>query len=298
MRVVAIRNALQDLVRVGDPIVPDIVALLDSGFERRYVEGKPMLQHVKGYAGLRMVLLDALREIGTPAAKKSLLEAVGRSRNVCDFRDLLVPYLSSTDPVLVEGISALVPDMLRRLGEVGIASDDYEAQEVATYLAFWIRRRGLSGAMEQVEELLLQPVADPEARFAYDRLLSVLVEYAPEKAAHVVLTIEEENPGQGLLLWFSREINDYTVPRAQLARYYGLLLSRKDVTTSVRSGLYGGMPDHPLKAIEDPAKRAEDAQALVALLEARLAVEAGENTRYIIQEKLRRLRKDTEMTRR
>jgi hypothetical protein len=294
-RVVAIRDALQRFVAIGDPIVPDIVNLLKSGIDTRYVDRKLMLQHVEGYVGLRMVLIDALREIGTPAARQGLLDAVATSRDVRDFRDLLVHYYSSTDQAFVDAVVAMIPDMLRRLAEVGVAADDYEAQELAIYVAFWIRKHELTDALKHVVEVLLRMPSDNDrAHMAYDRLFSVLVEYRPERAAEVALALEEKHPGRGLLLWCSRQTDPYQTPRAHLVRYFGVLLSRRDLATNVRGGLYATLPDKALHGIEDPEERSADAQALVTLLESRLADETDENLEYMLRRKIESLRASIE----
>lgn len=295
-REVAIREALRDLVRVGDPIVPEIVALLDSEPEKRYVEGKPLRQHVRGYASLRMVLQDALREIGTPAAKRALLGAAGRSRSVHDFRNLIYPYAygAAPVPILEEGISALVPDMLRSLAESGIAERDGEAADLAGCLATWIRKRGLTGVVEPLEEVILKQPLDPGVGWmSYQSLFSVFAELAPERAARVFLALTERAPKQRRAGMDLERLGN-SVPRSALIRFYAVLLSGGDSTPEQRAAFYWAMPDHALRSIEDPAKRAQDAETFATFLEGRLAVEVDENVRRTIEEKLKKLRKDIE----
>jgi hypothetical protein len=293
-RVVAIREALRQLVLIGDAAVPDIVALLDSGYDRNYVDGKMRLQHIEGYAGLRMVLFDALKEIGTPVAKTALLAAVKRSGRIRDYRDLLVPHYSTADPALVAGISALVPDMLRKLGEVGIRSDDSEVQDLAGHLPYWIRKRGVTGVLDPVQKLLLgMPSRAKVDVSGYANFLGILVQLAPERAAEVVLRLRETHTKRTVTVLLSSS-RGHAAPRALLVRYYGKLLSRSDLEPHERQRLYSNMPWGGLKSIEDPAERAEDLRTLVAFLEERLEVEVEENVKSTIRSRLDRFRRDLE----
>ena len=294
-REAALRVATEEFVRVGDPIVPDIVEVLDSGFDRRYVEGKPHLQHVKGYPGLRKVLLDALREIGTPAAKRALVEAVGRSRTVSDFRDFTYPNRATTDPVLAEGITALIPAMFGSLAAEGLSARDGTYMDLVSFLTTWIRKRGLTDAVGPMEDFLrrIPSGLEEDGLTAYAEVFEILVELDPERAAQVLLPLLEKYPKPETLGRFTRTL-EYGMPRATLVRFYGPLLSSGDMAPDLRVGLYQSIPGNASREIRDLARRAADTEALVAFLEARIEAESEEVLKDLIRRKIEALRKDME----
>ncbi len=294
-RVAAIRAALQEFVRIGDPIVPEIAAVLDSGLDTRYRDDRPLMQHLHGYDGVRMVLNESLREIGTSSARKALFESARKSGRPSDFRDLVYNSASTTDPDLIEGISALVPDMLRSLARSGIKGTDGDTIDLAWGVSSWIRKRAPSGVVEPLAEVVRKAPADTEtiAWMAYEGLLGVLLELAPDEAGRVVLEVQgrQSKPTQQSPFTWGFEGR---ASRTALVGFYNVLLSRTDMRPDERFLLYRGMPSRSDHDIKDPAKRAEDAQVFVTFLEERLRVESDERTRREITEKLEAFRKDLE----
>jgi hypothetical protein len=108
------------LARIGDPAVPEILS---------HLRGREFPDADRGYGSTgpvirggteRMWLLDALRQIGTPAAKEGLLTVVRESGRLTDYRDLFALYYSTSDEQVIEGIAALLPSFLAKLEETGI----------------------------------------------------------------------------------------------------------------------------------------------------------------------------------
>jgi hypothetical protein len=298
-RVAAIRAAIQDLVRVGDPIVPEIASTLDAGLDTRYVEHRPLLQHLKGYDSVRMVLNEALREIGTPAAWDALVASARKSGRSADFRDVICPSMSSTDAARVERIDELVPEMLRSLAATPIRGQGSEgdAMDLSWAVAAWIRKRGTPGTTELLADVLRSMPSDEAGAWttAYSGLFQVLLESAPERAAAVALEFQQraEKPG-GLSLWRISDDVAKRTPRAKLVSYYGVLLSAAGVPPDDRFLLARDLPERGLGTIKDLAARERDTRAFVVFLEERLRVETEQRVRDALAQKLESLRKDLE----
>jgi RNA polymerase sigma-70 factor (ECF subfamily) len=295
-RVAAIREEIQELVRIGDPIVPEVAAILDSGLDTRYRDDRPLMQHLHGYIGVRMILNQALREIGTPAARTALFESARKSGRPSDFRDLIYDSESTTDPALVEGISALVPDALRSLAKHPIVGWDGDSIDLCWSISQWLDKHPSPAVAAPLEEAVRNAPTDAENPVnGYDALFRQLVDLAPEKAADVMLGLRRANAKQGLLYSFGNAIS--SAPLTSLARYYGVLLAQADLDPNQRADIYRQMPERACPKIKDAAKCIEDAQPFAGFLEQRLGAETDERMKRLLSDKLTALRKNLEESR-
>jgi RNA polymerase sigma factor (sigma-70 family) len=290
VRVAAIRESVQELVRIGDPVVPEIAAILDSGLDTRYRDDRPLMQHLHGYIGVRMVLNQALREIGTPAARTALFESARKSGRPSDFRDLIYDSESTTDSSIVEGISALVPDMLRSLAKHPIVGWDGDAIDLCWSVSAWIDKHSPPGVAEPLEDALRHAPSDSENGInGYDGLFRVLLELAPERAAGVMLDFLHANAKPGFL--WSLSNGSRSASLTALARYYGVVLARQDLSRDQRAVVCRDMPDGPCPKFKDVVKRAEDAKPFVAFLEGAASRETDVDIRAQMNTKLAELKK-------
>lgn len=277
-RQVVLQDAVEEISRIGDPAIPEVVAVLDSGLDRLYDGGYYRMSMGEGrirYAGLRMALIDSLRQIRTPAAEKALVAAVRRSGTIPDYRDLIVPYRTAEDPGLVEGITALVPDILRRLAEKGIGGDDPVRQELAQNLSYWILQHGTPEMAEPLAEVLAKSRPAPKVWGIWgESLFCGLVATDPIRAADLVLSLEPGEPdgarGGGSSRIPSCSYSRGLVRLSCWARYADALVARESLSAGERAFLYGNLPTAPCANVSDVAERIEDARVLVAFLERRL----------------------------
>jgi len=289
-RFVAVEDTRTELVRMGDDAVPDVLALLDSGFEQDW-DGRFETRglHVDGYPGLRMVLLDVLRQIGTPASKKAFVDALGRSDHVRDLWALKL-YWGTTDPVLVDGVAAIAPKLLQLVAKSGLpaAVKDHPDSPVHNLL-YWLSMHpapDLAGPLEEI--VLLGRPAGTWNEQTFESLFSLLARVAPEKAAEDALALDERSPGERELLKLSGKL---FCPNAIRARYYATVFARGTFTPPVRLELYQQLPGDLYREKEwDHDAQVADARPYVDFLERRLEAETDANAKRVLEESLSRLR--------
>jgi hypothetical protein len=288
-RTMAVQDALTELVRVGDPAVPDIVALLESGLEREYggrfaVEGNA----VASYPGLRMVLLDALRQIGTKTATDGMAQALSRSEHIADFRVVLLcrrPDADVTDPSLVAALSSTASRMLRKIAAEGIDLSADAPDNAASSVLWWIMTHPSQADVPAVEELVLH--GRPKSAWGYhvfEVAYGTLAQLAPEKAVQATQTLHFS---AGETLNLSGYLPGLT-PAGQV-RYYEALLTRPDFEAHLRSELYSRL-QYFSDTGKDPARRAAEVQPIVRFLEARAAAETDASARSAAEQALAQLR--------
>jgi hypothetical protein len=271
-RQLAIEDSFQELASFGNDVVPEIVALLKSGRDRDYGGGFSFGGNkMRGYPRLRTVLIDILRQIGTPEAQAGLLDALRGSEDPLDYRDLLLLYRNTTDETMVRGISGMIPGILRDLGQTDNVS-------LADGAIWWVRRHDLRGTTDLLEEIARASLAtgrhDPGA-------FAALVEFAPERAFALV---REQHAKQG-----DRALYGGTVaprgdpPLAQVARYTELLLSL-ELSEQSRAMIYAWLPATPCPRIVAKEARDADARVLLDFLRKRLGEETGDLPRRFLTE--------------
>lgn len=296
-RQIALKDAVEDLVRLGDAAVPGVVEVLDSGSDRQYF-GKPVM--VAGgipgdinYSGMRQVLFDALRQMATPLSKQRLFEAAGRTKSTADLRDLLVPYYKSADPVVIEGIAALTPDMLRRVGES--EAGDEVAWDLGRWLTRWMQDNGIGANAAAIEDAVAKARFGKEgwSRWAPD-FFRLLVEFDTERAVKVALALREAHPDllpwQQAMVAFTQGPRNFVAPLTRWAEYFASIFTKANLDDEQRKALYGCMPRFPCPAIQDPVKRAEDATVFLTFLEGRLQVEIDAALKSTIEFHVKTLR--------
>lgn len=281
-QLLAIRDSMEALIRCGDAAVPAAVEYLRSGKDLSYGSSgiSTSGNRVTAYGRLRSVLIDALRQIGTPTAKEGLLEAVHRAGSLEDYRDLLVMYGGTTDPEMTAGISALVPVMLDAVRERSGAKADEQAAWLAPWLARWIQSRRVTAALPALSKVV--QAESGRSGWAGD-LFGALVDLAPEEAFRVVEgTTDAAKRREVLHSLMARMMGMNDVRRAALATFIETLLSRLDLTPYDRMALYSSVPGRLCRNFPTDDERVADARVLLAFLDKRLAVETDETPRRVL----------------
>jgi hypothetical protein len=289
-RFVAVEDARTELVRIGDDAVPEVLALLDSGLETDWggrFETRGF--HVDSYPGLRMVLLDVLRQIGTPASKKAFVDALGRTEHVRDLWALKL-YWGTTDPALIDGVSAVAPKLLRLVAKAGLPAAEADHPDSAVdNLLMWLYMHPADGIAGPLEEIVLQ--GRPEGTWserAFESTFTLLARLAPEKAAEDALALQERDPAKRELVELSKRV---WCPNAIRARFFATLFARGNFTPQVRVTLYEPMPIGLwTEKGWDHAAQVADALPYVDFLERRLEAETDVGAKRVLEESLSRLR--------
>ncbi len=277
---VAIDDAFRALVRLGDAGVPATVEALRSGKDQSYGGGFSAGNGLfKSYPRSRTVLLDALRQIGTPAAKRGLLDAVRSSRSLVDARDLLLMYGSTTDPEVAASISALVPDLLTRIREMGTDRANKEASMVTRLVFQWIARRRLTAAIEPLAALVESEAGTSGREFETSQALDALVGLSPDRAFSSVDTLVRAGRSLGGVLGIGPHSGGGLAP---WAAFYELVFRRLTPDTRTRWAIYSQMPTSPSPTIESADERAADAKAMLDLMDAHLVAETDPGARRIL----------------
>ncbi|MHC4732610.1 MAG: RNA polymerase sigma factor, partial [Planctomycetota bacterium] len=151
-RQLAIKKAFEELSACGDSIVPDILALLQAGRDQDYGGALSFAGNmVRGYPRLRTVLIDVLRQVGTPQAKDGLLAVLRGSDDLLDYRDVLLLYGTTADERLVTEVSELIPKMLRSAEQAG----GDQARTLDMYVTRWIGKHNPAGSADLLAKLAL-----------------------------------------------------------------------------------------------------------------------------------------------
>jgi len=288
-RTIAVQEALAALVRAGDPAVPEIVAVLESGLEREYggrfaIEGNA----VACYPGLRLVLMDALRQIGTASARDGLVRALEKSDRLADFEVVSLYWrygVDSTDPALVAAFSALASRLLRQVAAAGLEATADTPNSAVSTLLYWLMEHPSEADAPTLEQLVLR--GRPKGNWApreFESVFRVFVQLAPEKAAQATQTLH-------LNAWETVDLSGYLrgVARTNQVRYYEVLFGQPGIDARIRGDLYSHMPNLD-ERIKDPAQRAADAQPIVRFLESRVSAETDAGAKTSAEQALARLR--------
>lgn len=291
----------RELVRLGDPVVPGIVAFLDSGAERQYAgrDSHGMSAGRMSHTSLRTTLLDALAQIGSPAAKRAMLDCVSRSGIPGDLRTLLSFYEEDADSEWVRRVSALVLAALRKVAESGAEEADDETSMLSDKLLDWVRTHGMTEAAGALATIVGKARLGPNGwtgpEHEYFRVLLVL---DPTAAAEAVLALQRVSASEPLhrqaAVCFATGIETAPGSLACKARYLDRLIASGSLGLDVRRYLYGVAPDQRWPEFEDPERRQEDGRVMVAFLEVRLSTEVDEEARSVLEAKLTRLREAIE----
>lgn len=274
-RQVAVHELVRDLAEIGDPVVADLVDLLRSGYERDWGGGFSTGGNaVKSYGRLRMALIDALRQIGTEESKAGLLSVVGESEDLTDFRDLLLMYGSTRDPVMIEGISALVPGILERIAKEGVARCEQRYVMLIDLLIRWIRRHDMAHVAKPVAAIVERSSAEG---YNENRLFGLVVELAPERAAAIAAARFEAHPGRASGYRLADFGDRGQIPLQQVTRYFELLFIALDLDASQRGSLYLAIQPFLCGRIQDVDARIRDARVLLGWMEARRELESADN---------------------
>jgi len=288
---IALRDALAELVRVGDAAVPEITALLDSGFDRSLggeieMRGK----EVASYPTLRLVLFDALRQIGTPSARQGSAVALGRSDRMSDLEAIWMYWSGgrdTPDPVVADGVSRLASSMVRKVASTGLDGLDLEGDaRPVQLLVAWLRAHGRAEDASAIEDLLRHgPPKDAMALDSYLRVFSALIRVAPDRAADVASTIVAGGPrGRSQLVAIME--SSYDVPASSQSRYLEALFAQGDVDSKLRAELYSRIPG------PNPADHKAQFDPLIQFLDTRALRETDAAAKSGAERALQRLRDD------
>jgi len=274
-RQLAIEESLKELTALGNDVVPQIVALLKSGEDQDYGGGFSFGGNkMRGYPRLRTVLIDVLRQIGTPEAQRGLLEGLRGTDDPLDYRDVLLLYGSTNDEIMVKGIAAMMPDILRAARSAGD-----EGTFLLDSTTSWILRHEMKETTAALEEI----ARDNLAASRPDRgAFPALVAFSPERAFALVRE-QYANQGETVIRTASPGLRAARadVPLAQVARFSELILSL-ELTEVTRGMFYMSLPDRLCSSIESADARKADGRVLLEFYRKRLAVETSEmSTRTI-----------------
>jgi hypothetical protein len=283
-RQIAIEDSLEELSTLGNDVVPDIVARLKSGRDQDWGGGFSFGGNkMQGYPRLRTLMIDVLRQIGTPEAQEGLLDVLRGSEDPLDYRDVLLLYGTTTDERMVRGISALVPDAMRlaKGQERGLTMD---------YVNQWISRHGLKETTDSLVEIARESFTSGAA---WDGgTFGTLIALAPERAFDLTRELREKNGDSAVLRAVTSVSNARSqAPLAQVARYYELVLSLEP-TESTRIALYAWLPSRPCRNIEAKDARVADAKVLVDFLAKRLRDETSPKAKEFLAQRIALLEKE------
>jgi hypothetical protein len=288
-RKLELRDALDVLVKLGDEVVPDLVDLLRSGRDREYSKGVSTDGSTfRRYPRLRTIFIDVLRLIGTPAAKRGILETLGENASLADHRDLLVLYQSTKDEVMKQGISEMLPELVEMVREVGMASADEEAIWLTSHLVRWIRQYRPPGTVD-----LIEPLAEDILLMggpSHVRAFGLLVELSPERAVALVEKVRDAS-GKSVRVILSRTML-LGAPLTRVARFYELLLP--DLDADSRRRIHMDLPMSLCRSIEDLAERAADGRRYLEFLGRILEAETDEWARRSLAGTIKRLEEQIE----
>lgn len=281
-RQLAIEDLLKELSALGNDAVPEIVAILRSGRDQDYGGGFSFGGgKMQGYPRLRTVLIDILRQVGTPEAQEGLISALRGTKDVQDYRDLLLLYSGTTDEIMVKGISAMIPDLLRNEH----ARSDGNAL-VMDRAAGWIRRHELRHTTDLVEEIARENLS---SRRIDHGTFATLIEFSPERAFALTREQHEKEGDRAFLgvlssLGFGRR----DISLAQVARYNELLLTLEP-KASARLTIYRMMPSRLCERIEPKDARIADGKVLLEFLSKRLREETDEMPKRVLADQIAQL---------
>jgi len=291
-----IEKAFRELVELGEAVVPDLIALLQSGFDIDYGTGLSISGgRFQNYPRLRTMLMDALRQIGTPPAKQALLDAVRSGRGLADFRDLFVLYGAASDEHMARGIALLLPLLLERMKAEGQALRGTEQALLFNELSRWIRRHQLPDSVPFLLGLLETDLAGGGSSFQTGSILGVLIELSPEQAAAAVKNLVARAAGKGageppLGMWLRAGGGSLT----QWSHFLRALFAQVDLSPAGERALWQfALPMLPEK-IKDPEKRIADAGPYLDFLEERLRTARSEEIRKALEVLIDGLRRQVE----
>lgn len=281
-RQLAIKDSFLELVALGNDVVPEIVALLKSGRDQDWGGAFSLSGNVVGgYPRLRTLLIDVLRQIGTPEAHQGLLDGLRGSEDATDYRDLFMLFRTTTDATMVNGMNAMLAAAVRELkGE-----DPKKAFMVAYGVADWIQRHEFEGRTDLVEEMArigFEPGRMDRTSFA------LLVSLSPERASDLTREVREKRGEDGVYAVASALGMAEDLPRARLARYVDILFA-SGLSENERLAFYARLPSTPCESIQPASARVADAQALLDFLRRRLAEETTEIARQRLAHAIERL---------
>ena len=282
-RQIAIADEVARLTRRGDDVVPEIKAMLNVGRDQDWGGGFSFGGNMfKGYPRLRTALIDILRQIGTPLAKQSLLDSLGKRASTTDYRDLLMIYATTSDTMMIEGISAMIPDMLRRIRD----GEDDEYGMLERNLTRWMKEQGIASESELLAQVSLKNLREGgRNRGAFELLL----ESDPDAACGVVAELAKTDPDLKALKP-GLSIIGRQVRLSRITALCEFILGRLELSENGRTGFYHCLPRHPSTVPDSAEARKEDAQGLIALLERQLAVETSESARRALDSVIQALK--------
>jgi RNA polymerase sigma-70 factor (ECF subfamily) len=280
-RQLAIKWAFENLVKQGDAVVPEIVALLKTDRDRdyggRFASAGNM---VTSYPRLRTVLIDVLRQIGSPLAKDGLLEAIRGSNDPLDHKDMFLLYYTTADEKMVTGISELMPKVLE------LVERDRDPS-FTHYVNTWIGKHNPPGGADMLGRLTLTLLREGGIDYGAFR---TLLDISPDKALQVAERLHKENEtalGQvaSSLMAPGRRLS-------QVASFYEAVFSRLELDDDARVTLYSRAGGWRLCAsIKSKEERAADGRVALEFLLRRQREEASDAIRARLKYPIDNLKK-------
>ncbi len=287
-RQLAIKWALENLVKQGDAVVPEIVALLKTDRDQDYGGRFSSAGNVvTSYPRLRTVLIDALRQIGSPAATEGLLEAIRGSSDLLDHRDVLLLYGTTADEKIVAGVSELIPGVLELVEHSGRDRNPSLVYEVRR----WIGRHRPPGSADTLGRLSLSLLRADGMDYG---TFGTLLDTSPDKAFQVAARLHKEEGGDLRRITISLRTPPGARHLSQVASFYETVFSRLELDEDARIQLYVGAYVQLCDSIESKEERAADGRVLLEFLLRRQREETSEAARARLKYTIDHLKKQIE----
>jgi len=283
----AIRELVSSVVRAGDPIVPDVLAVLESGRDVPFGTRSERGGEKVIYPRLRSALLDALARIGTPTAKEGLLGAVRGSRNALDWKDLLLLYEGDLDPDMCAAIGRVFPEVTRLLVEE--RGEDWSRLQRGVLR--WARAHQVAVPPDNLESLSLRRV---ELHLQDEGSFGMLIEADPARAWRLAQRLLDGPDPASAYLGLTLNIRPGKVPLARVAAYLEEGGAYLAANKRARVNVYMALPVGLCDAIPSTELRIADGKALVDHLERLLGAEQERTARQILTRSIRLIREDIE----
>jgi len=297
-KTVAIQDGFKSLVRMGDAAVPDIVEALKSGFDRAYGGRLYMNGNaVESYPTLRLVLMDALRQIGTATAQAGLIDVLTVTARITDSPVVWMywdgGFKDPADPAITKALSSMTTSLLMQLSATGLDGAGCDVSNgPCSAILWWVLRHPMPEDAPALEQLIRRGrPKEASASTMFNKFFSVFVQVAPQDAAKAA---PDAFPGYGLVS-LAEQLGE--VSKASQAQYYAALFAQGGMDVNVRVELYNHMA-FPDDRIKDPAQRVTDVQPVLRFLESQVNEESDAVAKSGAEKALKQLQDAIEQTRR
>jgi hypothetical protein len=286
----ALTRAFEDLLNFGDQAVPFLAEVLRSGTDVDFGRGGGDSGSIlKSHATLRSRIIDALYQIGTPEAKKAILQALADPKSIAEMKVAIFLFGESKNPMMKQGTAAMLPVLMDRLG-----LDGPDAIPVAIwgYDSLFCSAAKNTGLTQDGEFMLRIAESvkrgDPKYPFV-GSFLGLLVEDSPESAWRILNESIRRNERRNLT-WVVSRIGSTILRNCRPEKFIEFIkvaFADSEVQGDVRSTIYRLCGNQTYSR----GGKGEDRAALDILrrfLEDRRTVEQDTKARAVLEDAIRR----------